>query len=137
MSVRLVAYAVVWLILLQVAVQFSSIWSGERLHHVVRRVRGRTPLGDQVFLAFLRGFLPLMVGLAVLMVAVTIAEVAMMTGGPGQPVITSGLLWLGMSLLGIGLVVGALGRPRFIIPPSIRGCRTVNEVLGRTTDSTD
>ena len=136
MTGRLVAYAVCWLILLQLARKFSDIWSGERLYRVVRRVRGFTPLGDQVFLGYLRGILPITAGIALALAAVTIVEVANVIGeGPVQPLITGGLLWVGMTLLGIGFAVGAVGRPHFLIPPSIRGCRTVDDILQRETDA--
>ena len=122
---RLLALAFFWLVLASIAIRWHSYWSGERLRNVIRNSHRWAPFGLWSF----RGFAPMIAAMTVALLGVTEFELAPLVGwiGPARTAAT-GLLWIGIALFALAVAVGITGRPRFLVPPSIRD-RSLEEII--------
>lgn len=118
-----------WLATALAVYRLPELWSGDRMHRLARQVRGIWPFGDRTLLGVLRATHVVVVAFAFAVIAVTVGSLEQASSDLRQAGLV--LLALSGSLLALAVLIAVFSVPRALIPPSLRGTESLDDLVGR------
>jgi len=131
---RVLAFAAA-LVLTSVALaRLPFLWSGPSMYRLARAVRPSWPLGDRALLGILRATPIIIIGFGAAVVGTLLATIGRSADADQLHQIGLIILALAGFLLALAAIVGVTAAPRLLVPPSLRGYRSLEEALQRNPD---